>query len=249
MLKRVGQLVYMTVLVVVIQLAGCARLPEYARPQFSDSSERAGAGQGFSYRPLTVSDFQATSLPDPYVQYDHRIQARSCITLRSSANTAARISRGQIDGNVVYIGRFSQITFEAEFNPFCSWWSPEVRSERVGYVLQHEQIHFALTEITARRLNRDKSLEILQFMAIGSDPKEVGVQLQEKVKEVSREAMTEDIAVHTSFDEDTSLYFDPVAQQEWFDKISRELLLLKTVSRHHSTIGAMSVEQAGTDGG
>jgi len=249
MLKKNRQWAYMAVLVVVIQLAGCARLPEYARPQFSDSSESSARGQGFGYRSLKVSDFQSPSLPESYGQFDHRIQARSCITLRSTVNTAARISRGLIDGNVVYVGRFSQISFEAEFNPACSWWSPEVRSERVGYVLQHEQIHFALTEITARRLNRDKSGDILEFMAIGSSPEEVGTQLQEKVKEVSREAMTEDIVVHTSFDEDTSLYFNPVAQQKWLGKVIGELRLLERAPIHQSTVGTMPADQKEAGGG
>jgi len=250
MRRAFRQLVFMAGLVIVIQLAGCARLPEYARPQFSDSSEHSvNLGQGFGYRSLNVSDFQAKSLPESHAQYDHRIQARSCITLRSSATTAARIRRGQIDGKVVYVGRFSQIHFEAEFNPACSWWSPQVGSERVGYVLQHEQIHFALTEITARRLNRDKVGEVLQYMAIGADPEEVGAQLQEKVKEISRKAMTTDIGVHTAFDEDTSLYFDPAAQEKWFHTISGELRQLETPRNHRATAGARSAGEVEAGGG
>ena len=247
MLNKFCQLIFLLAVIVVVQLSGCSRLPEYARPQFSDSAERPSGGPGFGYRPLKVSDFQATALPNSHDQYDHRIQARSCITLRSSGDTSARISRGQIDGSVVYVGRFSQIRFEAEFNPACSWWSPDVRAERVDYVLQHELIHFALTEITARRLNLEKREEILHFMAIGSSPEEVRTQLQKEVKEVSRAAMSEDIAVHTAFDEDTSLYFDPAIQQRWYEKVTSELRELESIRRDRSTPGDHSARAERVD--
>ncbi len=212
------------ILSTAVLLAACVRLPEYGRPRIVDSPgwETAG-GREFGYRQLSRADFQAEVLPEAYAAYDQHIQARSCISLRTTSDTVAGISRGTIDGRDLFVGRFKRIGFEAVFTPGCSWWSPQVGRRQADYVLQHEQIHFALTELVARRLNREKGGELDQFMAIGASPEEVQAQLSEKVREVSRQAMELDLVRHTRFDEETSLWFDPEAQQLWQMTIEREL--------------------------
>lgn len=250
MLQTIRLCVKGIVLIVAIYLAGCARLPEYGRPRVSDSPEQWGAvGEVFRYRSLTVADFQARSLPDPPAEHGHHIQARSCISLRAADNTTARVSRGEIEGNDVFIGRFSRMSFEAVFNPVCSWWNPEIQPDRIGYVLQHEQVHFALTEITARRLNRERMDDILQFMAIGATPEAIDTQLQDKLTKVSRDAMERDIAVHTAFDEATSLYLDPAAQQKWYDQVMTQLNRLKSPARKKTADKTKSVLSQGSTGG
>ena len=58
-------------------MAGCARLPEYARPRFQDPAHAAVIDQeGFRYRTLTVEDFQAEALPPDYNRYHHHIHTR-----------------------------------------------------------------------------------------------------------------------------------------------------------------------------
>jgi len=224
MLSRRYLLWLAALLFTAVLLAACVGLPEHARPRLVDAPGREYDGGGeFGYRPLSVADFQAGTLPDASAAYDHDIQARSCISLRTTSDTAARISQGSIDGLNLFVGRFKQIRFEAVFAPGCSWWSSQVRAKQVGYVLQHEQIHFALTELVARRLNREKRNELEQFMAIGASLDEVQTQLSEKVREVTRQAMELDLARHTSFDEETSLLFDPAAQQRWYVNIQKEL--------------------------
>lgn len=214
---------YLTLLVAVL-FAGCARLPEYARPQFATTEERVVAGSNsFGYRQLKVSDFKASSLPESLAQFNHRIQARSCISIRPADDTVIRIVNGTVSGQPLYIGNFSRFTYQADFNPDCSWWSGDVPKETIPYVLQHEQIHFALAELTARKLNRESREELEQYPAFGRNPQQVQAELVEMAKRISREAMEQEIDQHTSFDEETSLYYDPEVQQKWYDKVSRRL--------------------------
>lgn len=216
-------------LLLAVCIAGCARLPDYARPQFTSPEDGVAVGKSsFGYRQLTVADFWAVSLPESYAQFPHRIQARSCISLRPTDDTMIRIAKGSVSGKPLYVGTFATFAFQAYFNPECSWWSPDVPQKIINYVLQHEQIHFALAELTARRLNQEARDEIEQYMAMGNTQAEAQAELVEQAKRASREAMQVDIRLHTRFDEDTSLVYDSIAQQKWFDDVTNRLQTIQS---------------------
>jgi hypothetical protein len=177
----------------------------------------------FAHRRLTIADFQADSLPEKVAHYSRNIQARACIRIVPAENTEMRVSRGVVANREVYVGKFTDITFQAVFDPQCSWWNPRVSNKRKSYVLQHEQIHFDLAELGARRLNRLHSNELREYLAFGNSPLEVRAKLLSEVQKVSRKGVDKDMQTHTDFDEDTSLYFDPQAQQIWFERVRREL--------------------------
>jgi hypothetical protein len=205
-------------------LAGCARLPEYARPGFRapDSGIPAG-GEGFTYRPLTIEDFRAPSLPPEYDRYDHHINAHSCISIRPSKDSQARITQGVYQGQSFYVGSIPQVRFVAVFVPGCSWWSPEVPEQRRPYVLQHEQIHFALAELSARELTRKAREELKDYLAIDNSYGAVQAELAAKLASMARAAMETSFAEHTDFDEDTSLFYDPRAQRWWLEDVEAQL--------------------------
>ena len=203
--------------------SACAHLPEYARPQFSPEDSFVSAANSFTYRKLREEDFQAESLPPKFKKFDHSIQARSCISIQTSADSQIQISSGTISGKTIYTGRFSSLTFGAAFNPDCSWWNPEISPERKSYILQHEQIHFALTELTARQLNRQYREHMMQYFAVGNTLEDVKKQLHDEAERISRAGIEQAIEEHTSFDEETSLYYDPEIQQKWSDRVNLEL--------------------------
>jgi len=199
---------------------GCVRLPEHARPHFltQDDSYMAGK-EGFGYRQLTVADFQATSLPEDYRQYRHTIGAQSCITIRPAKSSAIRITRSSYQDVSFYAGTVAQLTFEAVFVPECSWWNPDIGKNREEYVLQHEQIHFALAELAARQLARQAKAEITGFVSIGDNGSEVIQELTEKFHDMGREATEQSLKEQTDFDEDTSVLYNPRLQRKWLKNI------------------------------
>jgi hypothetical protein len=212
------------ILLALLLISACARLPEYARPHFRPVAEGTAAPpNGFTYRQLTPEDFQAPSLTEDVQRYNHSIQARSCISIRPARNTTIRISRGNIANTRIYTGRYVDISFKALFNPDCSWWNPKAPPKQKDYILEHEQIHFALTELSARRLNRQYRQSLLDYIAVGSTAEEIRAELVEKAKKVLRQGMQNDLQMHTRFDEDTSMFYDREKQQEWLNRVIREL--------------------------
>ena len=205
-------------------LAACAQLPEYARPQFHVPENGAAVSrEGFSYRSLTIEDFQAASLPPEYSEHNHHINAHSCISIRPARDSKARITQGVYGQKSFYVGSIPQIRFEAIFVPGCSWWNPEVPEGRKAYVLQHEQIHFALAELAARQLTREAREEMRDYLAINNSYREVQEELKTKLKEMAHAAMASSFEEHTDFDEDTSLYHDPRAQRWWLEEVEARL--------------------------
>ncbi|HSR11384.1 MAG TPA: hypothetical protein VLS90_08040 [Thermodesulfobacteriota bacterium] len=137
-------------------VAACAQLPEYARPRTitSNDAEKLIA-TGFTYRQLTPRDFQAPSYPGEVPQHGENIRAQSTVTIRITGDSKFRITAHRVGERVQYVGGIDRLAFEAVMIPGKSWWNPKVEPARAGYVLQHEQIHFAITELGARKLTSD----------------------------------------------------------------------------------------------
>lgn len=208
----------------LILAASCARLPDYARPQFHvpDNAE-AISRDSFVYRDLTIADFRAPDLPPAYSRHHHRINAHSCISIRPAEGMQARISPGAHDGHLFFMGRLLQVRFEAVFVPGCSWWRADIPEEQQAYVLQHEQIHFALAELAARRLTREARKELADYLAVGDSQAAVKEELSDKIQAMARGAMEASFEEHMDFDEETSLTYDPDAQRRWMEEATRRL--------------------------
>lgn len=215
---------YFVILLLLVSLSSCASLPEYARPQIYILEEGTAATEkGFSYRQLAFTDFQATSLPVGIQQYSRHLNARSCITIHPTQNFKVNISRAFFYDHLTYVGSFEYISFEASFLPSCSWWNDKVPQKFKAYVLQHEQIHFALAELAARKVTLQAKEGLVHYVAFGNTDREVQMKLREKVKELVQDAINSDLKVHTAFDEDTSGFYVPKIQQSWLSDVKKRL--------------------------
>ena len=212
-------------LILLLELiAGCAQLPKHAQPHFYSHQDEALLNRkGFGYRQLQVEDFKAASLPPDYRQYDHSIGAQSCISIRPSHDLKIHIGQAYYQGMLFYSGTISHLKFEAIFVPECSWWNPALDRRKVEYVLQHEQIHFALAELTARELTIKAGSEMQSHIAFGKDYSEVQKELVEKLKNMGQETIKASLQEHTDFDEETSLFHDPQTQRKWLKNIEIHL--------------------------
>ncbi len=215
---------FLLLLLLPVLIVGCVQLPKYAQPQFHAPVDKGLANRaGFSYRQLDIKDFQAESLSPDYDQYNHHIGAQSCISIRPSKDLKIRIVQSYYQNMLFYVGTILHLKFEAVFVPECSWWNPKLAKGREGYVLQHEQIHFALTEIFARKLTLEANNEVKGYLAIGRTVAESQEEIKKKLQTMAREAMKVSVEGHTDFDEDTSMFYDPRAQRRWLERVDVRL--------------------------
>ncbi len=103
-----------------------------------------------------------------------------------------------------------KILFKAQalMNAFQSWVKPDYRNE---YTLQHEQTHFNITEINARGLQVE--LNRMKIKLIKSPIIQAAlIKWQEKLE-----------ALQKQYDQETNGGNDPVAQNNWNEKILAQL--------------------------
>ena len=209
----------------LLLFSGCAQLPEYARPHIVKiDNKQEILKKGFIYRQLTVDDFQALELPANIEPHAKNIAAHACCRIRVAKDSKFTITRGNLNQQIHYFGSIKYVTFEAVMIPDCSWLNPRVPEEKLDYVLQHEQIHFALMEIASRDLTREVREEAKNFIAIQLTYKGAQDEIAAKIKDMVRSANEAVLKEHTAFDEDTSLYFDPESQRRWLERVEHELL-------------------------
>ena len=184
-------------------LITCTRLPEYAKPHTIQIEEiHKSIPTAFTYRQLTPKDFRATSLPENLSMHEKSIQAHSAFTIRMTADSKLTISRWFLSDGINYCGIINHLAFEAVMIPDNSWWNPKINAD---YVLQHEQIHFALTELAARKLTKDARKWASNLYVIKQSPQEVSSEVAQQIKAMINSAIKANQKRHLKFDEDTSL--------------------------------------------
>lgn len=207
-----------------ILLAACARLPEYALPkEMSVDTREALAAEGIQYRSLTISDFRAEHPPQTSDEDTQHLGAKIVTHIRGAERLKFQIEAKSQDIGYMYYGRIENIAFEAVMLPDYSWWSPKVSPLIRAYVLQHEQVHFAISELHARELSRDARKQLENFVVSDTSRGQVERQLKNKVAALVQTARKREMAQQLKFDMETSLYFDPETLQQWYDTLTSEL--------------------------
>lgn len=211
-------------LALLVLVAGCSTLPEFARPKMAPAGKTWDPhAPALTYRRLAVTDFQADAAPKIIAAHEARINAHSCIRIRPTAATRFKVTAQRVSGKAQYFGSVEHIGFEAVLIPQCSWWNPHMPQSMRAYVLQHEQIHFAISELAARRLTRLARKFFQSYLAIRPTRKEALADLRAQIKRLMQKAVAESIKEHTAFDEDTSMSPSPRWQSWWLEKVTRRL--------------------------
>ncbi|WP_136808990.1 hypothetical protein [Desulfosediminicola flagellatus] len=210
---------------VSLSLMSCSVGEEYAPPYLQQSNNYSiPEGNGISYRTLSIEDFHAPALPNKQRDGRHNIHAQSCIRMHVSEDSVMEVSPVTIGDQSLYEGRMVRVLFQALFEPSCSWWNPEVPEEKMNYVLQHEQVHFALSELSARVLSQNVARKMQGYVVTAHTYDEVNSRLNAQFESVAAAAMRDELKHHIQFDEDTSLVFDRNAQDEWLERVELRLL-------------------------
>ncbi len=220
---RKRSLIYAVLSLGLTLLTACAQLPEYAKPRTIQIDDIHKIPTAFTYRQLKPEDFRATSLPAHMARHGESIRAQSATTIRITADSDFSIKRWPFLGQMNYLGSINHLAFEAVMIPDNSWWNPNIKAEMRGYVLQHEQIHFALTEIAARKLTRDAREWASSLTVVKETPQEVYSEIIQQIKGMINSAMGANQKRHLKFDQDTSLSYNPSWQAWWLETVEKEL--------------------------
>jgi hypothetical protein len=200
-------------LAAALVLAGCGGTPVPQTPDEQRAYMEEWVGDGVvAYRLVTKDDFQAESSNARWGVFKHAAEICSQILPAPDYDESG--------------------SFRAVMRPDCSYWNkvigPLGRASRVAlaaagfltigggkqpdwYVLQHEQVHFAINEIAARRLTR--SIAHLP-------PEKRTLALTRRVYELT---VTHANERHHKFDSETSGTYDPFLLEKWVRMLDREM--------------------------
>jgi len=206
-------------------MSGGKSLPEYAAPKGGviDPSS-ADMSDVISYRTLSRSDFKGKQPPPHLAQYVDRVGAATCAYLLTTPDTKLMIETTYADGGqTIYRATSYHLQFFATMNRNCSWWNPKDVGVPREYILEHEQIHFALFELEARRLNASVPRIESRLHATAATP-EAAAQMMNRQLEAEIQGRLEDILNRSrEFDEDTSMGHNPEQQKRWWNLVESEL--------------------------
>jgi hypothetical protein len=208
-------------------LLGCSTLPEYAAPKGGVvAAADLDSRDVISYRQLSRSDFRGTKAPPEFAAVADRVGAATCGQLRPTSDTMFTInSRQAAPGkDTQHWVDVKKLSFIALMDRHCSWWNDRAASRAPAYVLQHEQIHFALYELGARKLNASVDSIKREMMRAGSSQEEVQNHAQQALNDALVKATEALLSRNRDFDEDTSLGYRPDRQLTWLRRVSQELL-------------------------
>ena len=190
-------------------------LPTYAQPtgRILDPADYDGTDV-ISYRLLRRSDFKGTDPPNELTPYRDRLGATTCAYIVTSAETQVfvRPIRGP-SRRVLYEATPQNLGFRAQMDRGCSWWNSAQEALQTDYILEHEQIHFALFELEARRLNA--AVAGLYGVLKTTDSTMQGARqgVQSRLEDVLAESLRGVLARSRSFDEETSMGYRPIQQK------------------------------------
>ena len=194
---------------------GPAELPDFALPQVLQPRERS-AMDLIPYRELTLADFRAEHPPAEFGGHAFEAGAFTCASLAPIGTALVRFHSTSVPG--IAVGRFENVGFRAQMDRSCSWWNTKSVGLPTAYLLEHEQIHFALTEIEARRLTA--ALRALRV----EDQSDRGLALlQEQYAALLDESRQRLLRTNSDFDRATSGRYAPDEQRGWLARVNREL--------------------------
>lgn len=211
----------------VIALAGFASacgLTAFERPQsLTVSSAELSSHDLIAYRELSIDDFLATTPPPVVARHPSRFWAYSCLQLRPRADAPLTITLLD-DGSAAprYSATPKDLHYLAYFDRDCSWWNHAV-TQPLTYILQHEQIHFLITELEARRLNRRVAEIASATTSVAATPQAAAAATRLQLRQVMQAAVREVDLQHLAFDKDASNGEHAELQQRWWRRLSVEL--------------------------
>ena len=182
------------------------------------------SGDRMSYRALTRDDFRAAKRPDAVADTYGRLGALTCVNLTTHPDLFILATSQGDDARLGRVrARVHDLAFTAFMDRECSWWNPQHIGLPHEYILEHEQIHFALFEIAARRLNQQVA-RIQERVEAVSRTQEGAIEALQQRLTAELQAAFEQVKLRSNdFDRQTSFGYRRERQHWWYRQVNEEL--------------------------
>ncbi|MCY3735080.1 MAG: hypothetical protein OXG13_01685 [Gemmatimonadaceae bacterium] len=177
-----------------------------------------------TYRALTRGDFRGQHPPKAFLgRVDlPRPVAVSCAYVAPDPRARVFAEPIRPGGQGPYRPRVENLAFRGLFSRSCSWWNREHGLSPM-YVLEHEQIHFALSEVAARRLNRDVPRMLTSASVESASPDSVITLARRRIQDALERTLAETGKLNLEFDRATSFGFSLHLQEAWRLRVEKDL--------------------------
>jgi len=192
---------------------------------FSSASELAALdGDRIRHRALDRGDFRAR----------RRSKDAKLTVAMKNAVTEAHVATslvciGRLRAEEVTRGRFAvwfeDLQYVALLDREGSWWNPRLQTNP-EWVLRHEQLHFDITELVARRRNREREHDAATTRALAHSPGDAMRAFAERWAAHFATVLAEWNALQGRYDRETRHGTLPAVQTQWFARVHRELATL-----------------------
>lgn len=134
------------------------------------------------------------------------------------ANTACAINLNTAPSYIQSDAKEVTVTLEAHFLPYQSW----KKGEMDEHLLNHEQLHYDLAEVYARKMRKRISTDNFSFKTLGT-----------KLNRIYMEVWEDYAAEQSRYDRETDHSINKKAQLEWNDKVAS---LLRQSEQYKATV-------------
>jgi hypothetical protein len=178
-----------------------------------------------AYRTLRREDFKGRVAPPAFAAVADRVGAATCGEILTHDSTHIKVETVVGLGAPLFEASIHGLEFLAQMDRRCSWWNraADHSETQAAYVLEHEQIHFALFELGARRMNAEREAMALRMRSRGATQEEAIAKGQQRLQQEVSAAVQSTLDRNRDFDEDTSLGYALEDQQRWWETVQREL--------------------------
>ncbi len=178
-----------------------------------------------------------TQLPGDVVRHrtlrrdDFRAAQMSPIGIDADFEPGAHVSVSLMCITVIRVWEFGS-SFEARLDGLRyvalldrekSWWNEEGEHVSEEWTLRHEQVHFDLAEVEARRLTREADTVVKQLVGRADTPEEAVAELQQLWAEHFEQVRQAFLEMEARYDAETRHGRNPSEQTEWFARAKRGL--------------------------
>jgi hypothetical protein len=173
------------------------------------------------HRQLQREDFRADEMSQlPTGVLDADIEPGAHVAVSLACVTTIRVVE---TGPDAFEARLEGLRFVALLNRDKSWWNEEGDHISEEWTLRHEQVHFDLAEVEARRLTREAGEVTSRLIGRGTAPEAAAIALQQLWDAHFEQLKTAFLEMEMRYDRETRHGRNLSKQTEWFARAKRGL--------------------------